>query len=280
MTQRREPMSFLRFTSFPYGSSSRAEKEWRITVSSRTLKRFMQQRLYRSLAAIVCVLSCAMAVAVSLCLSGAAVHTEDLNRDGQPDVWRVYDRQGQLAKVSVDTNFDGRSDVQEYYEGSALVRRESDRDFNDRVDFVQEFDPATGEHERSIVDVDFDGTADLLVLFQGGQPVFSKQVHLVAPAAVSADAALHAEAPPRTADDQLAPLEDPFRTDLAVRAVRVVGSDDCVGLSTSGGLPASCAATVSPLAFSSDAAGSSCPDPSSATVIHSPRGPPVSHLLG
>ena len=241
----------------------------------------MQQRSNRSLIVNLCALACAAAAATSSWTPHGDVRTEDQNRDGRPDVWRVYDRQGQLAKVAVDTNFDGRSDVHEYYEGGALVRRESDRDFNDRVDLVQEFDTTTGEAVRSVADVDFDGTADLLVLFQGGQTVFSKWARLVTPAAVSANAALHAAASSRTADDQLAPLEDPFRTDLSVKAVRAVaGSGDCIGLSTSGGLPASCTAIASPLAFSSDASGSSCSDPSSATVVqYSPRGPPVSPLL-
>ena len=227
----------------------------------------------------LCALACAAAATMSLWAPGADVRTEDQNRDGRPDVWHVYDRQGHLAKVAVDTNFDGRSDVQEYYEGGALVRRESDRDFNDRVDLIQEFDPTTREPIRSVVDVDFDGTADLLVLFQGGQPVFSKWAHRVAPVAVSADAALHAEASPRTADEQLAPLEDPFRSDLAVRAARgAAGSGDWVGLSTSGGLP-SCTDLACSLASLSDVSDSSVSNLSSAIVVpYSPRGPPAAHL--
>jgi hypothetical protein len=241
----------------------------------------MQQRFYRSTVVSLCALACAAAAALLLWTPRGDVRTEDQNRDGRPDVWRVYDRQGQLAKVAVDTNFDGRSDVHEYYQGGVLVRRESDRDFNDRIDLIQEFDATTGEAVRSVADVDFDGTADLLVLFQGGQPVFSKWAHPVTQAAVSADAAPHAAASPRTADDELAPLEDPFRGDLAVRTVRVIaGSGDYVGLSTSGGLPAACTAIASPLALSSDASGSPCSDPSSATIVqYSPRGPPVAHLL-
>ena len=241
----------------------------------------MQQRSHRSLMVGLCALAGAAAAAMLLWPPGGDVRTEDQNRDGRPDVWRVYDRQGQLAEVAVDTNFDGRSDVHEYYEGGALVRRESDRDFNDRVDLVQEFDPTTREHARSVVDVDFDGTADLFVLFQGGQPVFSKWAHLVTPAAVSAGATLHAEASPRTADDQLAPLEDPFRTDLAVRAIRVgVGFDDGIGLATSGGLPEPCSDVVSPLASSSGVSDSRVSHPPSATVVpYSPRGPPPSRLL-
>src|SRR5712691_4157545 len=115
----------------------------------------MTQRFHRSLVVTVCALAGAAVAAISLWSPAALVRAADQNGDGRPDVWRVYDRQGQLAEVAVDSNFDGRSDVHEYYERGALVRRESDRDFNDRVDLVQEFDPATGEPERSIVDVDF-----------------------------------------------------------------------------------------------------------------------------
>src|ERR1700729_2648150 len=114
------------------------------------------------------------AAAVSLWPPAGYIRTEDHNGDGRPDVWRAYDRNGQLFEVAVDTNFDGRSDVHEYYERGTLVRRESDRDFNDRVDLIEEFDPATREQLRSLEDVDDDGIADLLVLFQGGQPVFRK----------------------------------------------------------------------------------------------------------
>ena len=240
----------------------------------------MIRRSCRPLGLIAFALVGAAAAAVSLWPLAGYVQTEDQNGDGRPDVWRVYDRQHQLSEVAVDTNFDGRSDVHEYYQRGALVRRESDRDFNDRVDLVQEFDPTTREPLRAVVDVDFDGTADLLVLFQGGQPVFSEWAHPVAAAAVSGDRGLTADAPARTADDQLAPLEDPFSADLAVRAIRVALGGDCVGLSTSGGLPSSCIALVSPLASSSDVSGSSFFRPPSVTVgSYSPRGPPVSPLL-
>jgi hypothetical protein len=218
---------------------------------------------------------------MSLWSPAARVRTADQNGDGRPDVWRTYNRQGQLSEVAVDTNFDGRADVQEYYERGALVRRESDRDFNDRVDLVQEFDPTTREQVRSVVDVDFDGTADLLVLFRGGEPVFSKWARPVAPVVDTGFAALKAETSRRTANDQLTPLQDPFRTDLSVRAVHVlVGAGDSVGLSTSGGLPASCRDVVGPLASSSTIPGSSVSRPASATLVpYSPRGPPASSRL-
>src|SRR5215468_5198051 len=100
--------------------------------------------------------------------------TEDRNHDGRPDVWRWYNANGQLVGVALDTNFDGRSDVNEFYDNGALIRRELDRDFNSQVDLVQEFDPATRQIVRSISDIDADGVADVLLLFQDGQPVYSK----------------------------------------------------------------------------------------------------------
>jgi hypothetical protein len=228
---------------------------------------------------IVCALACAATAAVSLWSPANEVRTEDHNGDGRPDVWRAYDRHGQLATVSVDSNFDGRSDIQEYYERGALVRRDSDRDFNDRVDLIEEFNPATHEHVRSVVDVDYNGSADLLVLFQQGQPIFSKWAHTNV--AIGRYPVSNAGAPPRAADAQLAPLEDPFRGDVAMRAVHVtVGSGEFIGLSTSGGLPASCPDATSVLAPSSDASVFSVADLSSAIVPpHSPRGPPASLLL-
>src|ERR1700732_1973871 len=115
----------------------------------------MKHRSYRPLAVKLCALAC-VAAAISLWPFGRDVRTDDdKNRDGQPDVWRVYDRQGELSSMAVDTNFDGRSDVHEYYQRGALVRRESDRDFNDQVDLVQDFDAATRQTVRSVSDVDF-----------------------------------------------------------------------------------------------------------------------------
>jgi hypothetical protein len=229
-----------------------------------------------SLVVSLCACTCVAAAAVSLWPAGY-VRTEDHNGDGRPDVWRAYDRHGQLSEVAVDTNFDGRSDVHEYYERGFLVRRESDRDFNDQVDLVEEFDPATSERVRSVEDVNYDGTADLLVLFQGGEPVFRKWAHPVASAVLSGDRDRHPEVSSRTADDQLEPLEDPFRTDHAMRAVRVAaGSGDCVGLSTSGGLPDSRRHVGSPLASSSGLARIGLRRfPSTILDATSSRGPPL-----
>jgi hypothetical protein len=240
----------------------------------------MERRSRCSLLASLCAGACVAAAAVSLWPAGY-VRTEDHNGDGRPDVWRAYDRHGQLSEVAVDTNFDGRSDVHEYYERGALVRRESDRDFNDRVDLIEEFDPATSERVRSVEDVDYDGTADLLVLFQGGEPVFRKWARPVGSAVLSGGRDRHPDVSSRTADDQLAPLEDPFRTDPAMRAAHVAaGSGDCVGLSTSGGLPDSCRRVGSPLASSSGLELIALRrSPSTILDATSSRGPPLQAIF-
>src|SRR5215471_977832 len=134
----------------------------------------MPRHLRRALAFVLGVILCATAGLISLCFSSGSTRTEDLNRDGRPDVWRAYGRDGRIASVAVDTNFDGRSDVEELYENGVLIRRQTDRDFDDQIDLVQDFDPATRQIVRSLTDVNADGVADLLVLFDNGTPVFSK----------------------------------------------------------------------------------------------------------
>jgi hypothetical protein len=237
----------------------------------------------RFFALILCAVVCGATgtVAVVRQRSSGDIQTEDHNGDGRPDIWRVYDGLHRLSEVMVDTNFDGRSDVHEYYEGGALVRRESDRDFNDRVDLVEEFDPATSEHVRSVVDVDRDGTADLLVLFRGGRPVFTKFISRVTPAADPYGSVEQSRTSPRRGRDQLTPLADPFRADLVFRTVRAEANNaGDIGLATSGGLPAPTPVAVSPLAPTSPAP----PDASShlipAPILqYSPRGPPTSASL-
>jgi hypothetical protein len=143
-------------------------------------------------------------------LKAQSVRTDDRNGDGRPDVWRTYDREGLVIEQAIDSNFDGRSDVHEYYVRGALVHRESDRNFDDRIDLVEDFDATTHEHVRSVIDSDFDGTADLLVLFQGGRPVFSKW-------APSAQTTAGDPVDARPGSRDLAPLTDPFTSDLTFR---------------------------------------------------------------
>jgi hypothetical protein len=125
----------------------------------------------------ICALTLAPAIAIGMSVWPSAAgrtRTEDTNHDGRPDVWRYYDARGELAHITIDSNFDGYPDREEEYRDGSLVRRESDRNFDQRVDLIEEFDPSTHQHLKSTVDADFDGRADLLVLFQDGQPVYSE----------------------------------------------------------------------------------------------------------
>ncbi len=229
---------------------------------------------------VVCVVACATVAAVSMRPSGERVRTEDRNGDGRPDVWHHYDAHQQLNETDIDTNFDGRSDIQEYYHDGTLIRREADRNFNDQIDLVEEFDESTHEHVRSVIDSDFNGTTDLLVLFQHGQPVFSKQAS--SPAvdlrisngfAPDSQAVHH-----RVADQRLAPLTDSFGSDTRLSAAHEPSSPDAtVGLSTSGGLPCPCTDAV----VSLDSSAHVVPfDVQVRSLAHpltrSPRGPPLS----
>jgi len=229
------------------------------------------KRLSARLAAVMCVVSCATLAAVEIWPVARDVRTIDQNGDGRPDVWRRFDPRGQVVEVDVDTNFDGKPDVEEYYQRGVLVRRESDRNFNGQADLVEEFDAETRAQTRSVIDIDYYGTADLLVLFQDGIPVFSKR------AGSNPPDALH-----RTADRQrdtthLVPLTDPFRSDTAIRTTPAApDGPECVGLSGAGGLPSRRITTLQRLSPSlrvvaDDVFG----HPPAITLLRSPRAPPA-----
>ncbi|HEX7796249.1 MAG TPA: hypothetical protein VF456_17930 [Vicinamibacterales bacterium] len=186
----------------------------------------------RWLAAFLALSGCATGF-VNFPLRDEAVATEDLNRDGQPDVWRVHDEHGRLTEIVRDSNFDGRPDVREYYDRGVLVRRESDRNFNNQIDLIEVFDAVTGQHVRSVLDLDDDGTADLLVLFQSTHIAFVKRASRNGLAARG-----HAGEAPGVGT-RLLPLDDPFLGDLAVRPGRAPAEPSSVlDLSITGGLPA------------------------------------------
>jgi hypothetical protein len=184
----------------------------------------MPRHSRRALAFVLGVLTCLTAGLFSISLPYRSTSTEDLNRDGRPDLWRAYGRDGRIARITVDTNFDGRSDVEELYENGILVRRQTDRNFDDQIDLVQDFDPATRQIVRSLTDVNADGVADLLVLFQNGTPVFSKWMSTSAQDKLPET--LVARAPGQPSNEPPAALHDPFSGDLAFTAVRLGATAD------------------------------------------------------
>jgi hypothetical protein len=129
------------------------------------------------------------------------VQVQDRNGDGRPDVWRFSDGSSGTITVAADTDFDGRPDRQDTYRHGSLIRSEIDRNGDGAFDIVETFDPKTHEQVRSVIDVDFDGTADLLVLYRDGAPAFTSWRD---PDAATAPAAGTGR------------LIDPFRTHAAV----------------------------------------------------------------
>jgi len=228
---------------------------------------------YAPAIALLSILACVAAAAIEVWPAARGVLTEDRNGDGAPDLWRRYDNRGELARVDVDSNFDGSPDIEEYYERGALVRRESDRNFNGQADLVEEFDAETHEQTRSVVDVDYDGTADLLVLFRDGRPVFS--AHAAAPGDRAGSSRIASAVRPHRSG--LIALIDPFESENAVRAIHVVfGEDGSVGLSTSGGLPVPRAAVVRRIPTSARLISRDFTfRPASLLLRRSPRAPPA-----
>jgi hypothetical protein len=228
------------------------------------------------LAAVIAVAACTTAAVFTLPKSTQHVRAEDRNGDGRPDEWRRYDQTGHLAQVSVDSNFDGRSDVEEYYDSEGvLIRRESDRNFNGQIDLIEEFDPATREHAESVVDVDYDGRADLLVLFRDGRPVFTKRapqpaVPVAEVGQLASLAGFHA-----AANDPLVPLTDPFQSDTTVRGLRTTTRVGGVGLATSGGLPSPHTSVATLVSNSDVVAATDSGRPSTLLLPRDPRGPPL-----
>lgn len=223
----------------------------------------------------LCVVSCATLAALEVWPESQRIQTGDQNGDGRPDLWRRYDDHGHLTEIDRDTNFDGSPDIQEYFRSGVLVRRESDRNFNGQTDLVEEFDPGTQAQTRSIVDVDYDGTADVLVLFRDGQPVVSKQLgDLNKARGQRPDASAN-----RQRDGvQLTELIDPSESELSVRGSRTLTThDQIIGLSTSGGLPYARFILVGRPGRSATLVSNVAePDATTVHLPHAPRAPPLS----
>jgi hypothetical protein len=205
--------------------------------------------------------------------SGIRLRTEDRNGDGRPDVWKYYDDRGTLLHVAIDTNFDGRSDIDESFEQGQLVARQQDRNFDDRVDRIDTFDVSTGQLAVSTIDVDLDGRADEEVFFRDGRPV---AVHWAEKSKASQLLEAGAERR-RAADDPLEPFDNPFGAESRVRTA-IPRTEKLSAEAARPALPITffaesvlAAAPVTWTAFDSFVAS---PD----LALCRPRGPPIRHL--
>lgn len=207
-------------------------------------------------------LLCTLACAIAPVLSGV-----DPSSTGAGDrvLWRAYDAHSQVVEIDLDTNADGRPDVEEYFSHGALLRRDSDRNFDGRIDLIEEFDAVTRQKVRSLVDDDYDGVADRLLLFRNGTIVFSEH-RAARPLAASATPGGH----------RIAALFNPFSADTTLRShLALAPSQPWVGVSGSVGLAESLVAVQAALACRPrpiDPAHAPC---GSDLTIRSPRGPPL-----
>lgn len=232
-------------------------------VTTRRRRSIRSARESVAWAALVAVLGTAI-VGSTIAVAKRA-HTGDRNDDGRADVWRLYDAAGRLQEQAIDTNFDGQADVHEYYRNGVLARRETDRDFDRRVDFVEEFDSHTGLRAASESDIDRDGTIDLVVSFDDGRVVSA----WVAPGSPAGAAAQDADW------TGLATLGRSSSAAAVVREVLPATPRQAVrGWSAAGGLPRDSVPFVLPVP--SPAATHSLPVPTSVRPrsSDSPRAPP------
>jgi len=105
-------------------------------------------------------------------VEGKRVVKLDLNKDKQPDVWKLYATKTEggakvdiLTCKEVDLNYDGRKDLWVYYDDSGNRNMEEmDLDFDGRVDIVT-FRRA-GKIARQELDTNFDGKPDIWKHFE------------------------------------------------------------------------------------------------------------------
>lgn len=93
----------------------------------------------------------------------------DVDGDQRPDLTDAYDGDRRIC-TAFDMNFDGRIDLQRFYEedGESPRLELHDFDFDGRVDEVALFEG--GERVRAEYDTDFDDRMDLQIWCEHGQP--------------------------------------------------------------------------------------------------------------
>jgi hypothetical protein len=113
--------------------------------------------------------------------SGKNVVTFDLNKDGRPDVWRLYKSEEEggtrvdiLTCKQVDFDHDNRKDwVVGYNRKGGVLFEKADLDYDGRFDMSAVYDPKSGKVVEVERDSDFDGTYDLKELYDSGGAISS-----------------------------------------------------------------------------------------------------------
>ena len=102
----------------------------------------------------------------------------DLNRDGEPDVFKFYrevpdpknpgNQLEQLARKDLDINHDGTIDIVRFYNESGQTTEERvDLDFDGRFDSIVYF--KDGVMVRQEIDLTFDGKPEITKYYDGGK---------------------------------------------------------------------------------------------------------------
>ena len=104
----------------------------------------------------------------SLCDEGKRrVETFDLNKDGKPDLWKLFDGTTLTCRQD-DFDHDGRKDFLIAYDPAGnILYKKADFDYDGRFDMTEVFENGViTEAER---DTDFDGKFDVKEVYVGGQ---------------------------------------------------------------------------------------------------------------
>jgi hypothetical protein len=102
--------------------------------------------------------------------AGKRVEASDVNGDGKPDFWRLYDGKTLTCRKS-DMNYDGRADVLVHYKpGGYVWLEEYDLDFDGRIDLWRWFDKDR-KPLCDAMDFDADGKPDAWRRYENGRPV-------------------------------------------------------------------------------------------------------------
>ena len=215
-------------------------------VTAVSYKTAMKSWLERS-AAVVCALVCALT--------------------GVMPAFVLRDARGAIVERRLDTNGDGRPDVVEYYRDGALLRRDTDRNFNGVTDLVEDFDEVTQEPVRSVVDQDYDGVADVQLLYRHGQAVVSER-------AACHSARGCADSRRRSSTSALVSLRNPFAGTLAFDPADPLPQEPWLGPAAAAGLLASAASVAAPAPRLITLTRSLGPIRTASRSTPSPRGPP------
>ncbi|MEJ7602895.1 MAG: hypothetical protein WKG01_33715 [Kofleriaceae bacterium] len=111
----------------------------------------------------------AISIDRSLCEeSNKRVDSFDLNKDGKPDVWRMYAGQTLVCK-QIDFDRDGRKDwIVAYDANGKTLYQQADFDYDGKYDMLAVFDVATGHATEVQRDTDFDGAFDVKEVYGAG----------------------------------------------------------------------------------------------------------------